>query len=63
MDLNFEQAEKIITAQRKDQIARLLWEGNPLPQNLTVAEKVFAFGLYTFIEYEEKQQLTQYFID
>lgn len=63
MDLNFEQVEKMIPAQRKDELARLLWQGNPLPENLTAAEKIFAFGLYTFIEYEDKQQLKKYFLD
>lgn len=62
MDLNFEQAEKMIPAQRKDEIARLLWRENPLPENLTAAEKIFAFGLYTFIEYEDKEQLKNYFL-
>lgn len=63
MDLNFEDAERFMSAQRKDEIARLLWQGESLPENLNEVEKVFAFGLYAFIEYEDREQLKQYFLD
>ncbi len=61
MELNFEQAEAMLEPQRRAELAKLMWDGAALPQVLTPAEKVFVFGLYTFIEYEDKDKLKAYF--
>ncbi len=63
MQLTFEQAEAQIPAARKDQLARLVWRNESLPGDLIEAEKVFVFGLYTYAEYEEKEQIKNYFIE
>ena len=61
-NMTFEQAEQLLTAAQKDRIARCLWEELKLPQGLNEVEKAFAFGLYTFVQYEDKGALRSYFM-
>ncbi len=61
-NMTFEQAEQLLTPAQKDRIARCLWEELHLPQGLNEVEKAFAFGLYTFVQYEDKGALRQYFL-
>lgn len=61
-NMTFEQAEQLLTPIQKDRIARCLWEELHLPQGLNEVEKAFAFGLYTFVQYEDKGALRQYFL-
>ena len=61
-NMTFEQAEQLLTAAQKDRIARCLWEELRLPEGLNGVEKAFAFGLYTFVQYEDKAALRGYFI-
>lgn len=61
-DMTFEQAEQLLTPAQKDRIARCLWEELRLPQGLNPVEKAFAFGLYTFVQYEDKAALRRYFV-
>ena len=61
-NMTFEQAEQLLTAAQKDRIARCLWEELKLPQELNEVEKAFAFGLYTFVQYEDKGALRSYFM-
>lgn len=61
MEMSFEQAEEMLTAAQKERLARLMWDGDDLPQDLSDAEKVFCFGLYVFCEYEDRDQLKKYF--
>lgn len=61
MEMNFEQAEAMLTAPQKERLARLLWDGAELPQDLSEPEKVFCFGLYVFCEYEQRDELKKYF--
>ena len=60
-NMTFEQAEQLLTTAQKDRIARCLWEDLKLPQGLNEVEKAFAFGLYTFVQYEDRDALRQYF--
>ena len=60
-NMTFEQAEQLLTSAQKDRIARCLWEELKLPQGLNEVEKAFAFGLYTFVQYEDRGALRQYF--
>lgn len=60
-NMTFEQAEQLLTTAQKDRIARCLWEELKLPQGLNEVEKAFAFGLYTFVQYEDRGALRQYF--
>ena len=60
-NMTFEQAEQLLTIAQKDRIARCLWEELKLPQGLNEVEKAFAFGLYTFVQYEDRGALRQYF--
>lgn len=60
-NMTFEQAEQLLTTAQKDRIARCLWEELKLPQGLNQVEKAFAFGLYTFVQYEDRGALRQYF--
>lgn len=62
-NMTFEQAEELLTAAQKDRIARCLWKELRLPEGLNGVEKAFAFGLYTFVEYEDKGALRQYFVE
>lgn len=61
MEMSFEQAEAMLTAPQKERLARLMWDGADLPQDLSNAEKVFCFGLYVFCEYEDRDELKKYF--
>lgn len=61
-NMTFEQAEQLLTPAQKDRIARCLWEDLKLPQGLNEVEKAFAFGLYTFVQYEDKGALRSYFV-
>lgn len=61
MELTFEQAEARLTPARRAQLARLMWEDAPLPQDLSEAEKAFCFGLYVYEEYEQREILRSYF--
>lgn len=61
MEMTFEQAEECLCAQRKDELARLMWDNAPLPDDLTQAERVFCFGLYAFAEYEQRDVIRRYF--
>ena len=45
MEMTFEQAEECLSAGRKEELARLMWDNRPLPDELTQAERVFCFGL------------------
>ncbi|HJC72364.1 MAG TPA: hypothetical protein H9698_06180 [Candidatus Ruthenibacterium merdavium] len=61
MEMTFEQAEECLSAGRKEELARLMWDNRPLPDELTQAERVFCFGLYAFAEYEQRDVIRRYF--
>ena len=60
MEMTFEQAEECLSAGRKEELARLMWDNRPLPDELTQAERVFCFGLYAFAEYGERDVVRGY---
>ena len=61
MELTFEQALEILEPQQTARLAKALWEGRELPQGLTPIEKTVAFGLYTYVQYEQREELKRYF--
>ena len=61
-NMTFEQAEQLLTIAQKDRIARCLWEELKLPQGLNEVEKAFAFGLYTFVQYEDRARCASIFL-
>ena len=61
MEMNFEQAEAQLSKERKSELAYLMWNHIALPSDLSSAEQVFCFGLYTYMEYEQPDEIKRYF--
>lgn len=62
MQMTFEQAEQLLTAHQRDELARCVLENAPMPDVLDEAQRVFCFGLLTFCEYEQRDEVRRYLL-
>ncbi len=61
--LTFEEAEAMLTPERRSELARCMLDSNAaMPADLTEAERTFFFGLSIFCEYESRDEVEAYIL-
>ena len=58
--LSFEQAEAQLTPAQRKALAQAVLDNQPLPQDLTEAQRTFCMGLEVYREYECEADVMKY---
>ena len=58
--LSFEQAEAQLTPAQRKELAQAVLDNQPLPPDLTEAQRIFCMGLEVYREYECEADVMKY---
>lgn len=60
--MTFEQAEQLLSPQQRSELASCVLERQPLPAEMSEAQRTFCYGLVVYCEYESRSEVEAYLL-